>query len=225
MRNILFVFLYASLALPACAQQSSPKTTPLKTVAMEPQAVEKLLEKRLTLNFVPGEVVVKMKPAAALRVMPSATDEALRPMRCGVRWLDGSAPLLLARVPRRDAHGAAAGSAPEGPSDCTTGVRRRHASVHLLRRGDAPLPRFGPHQRRWPRAAPRDRRRRLLQLAASPHLPGWDSDPELVNARLVIAEIRRPLTSNLRRDPRFKVVYEDKTAAVFVSTAGDPGNK
>ena len=39
MRKILFVFLFASLALPACAQQSSPKTTPLKTVAMEPQAV------------------------------------------------------------------------------------------------------------------------------------------------------------------------------------------
>ena len=43
MRNMLFVFLFASLALPACAQQSSPKTTPLKTVAMESQDVEKLL--------------------------------------------------------------------------------------------------------------------------------------------------------------------------------------
>jgi hypothetical protein len=55
--------------------------------------------------------------------------------------------------------------------------------------------------------------------------PGWDSDPELVNARLVIAEIRRPLTTNLRRDARFRLVYEDKTAAVFVSTAESPGNK
>jgi hypothetical protein len=55
--------------------------------------------------------------------------------------------------------------------------------------------------------------------------PGWDSDPELVNARLVIAEIRRPLTSNLRRDARFRLVYEDETAAVFVSTAESPGNK
>jgi serine protease len=71
MRRILLVFLFASLALPACTQQSSPKTAPLKTVAMETQVVEKLLEKRLTPNFVPGEVVVKMKPAAALRIMPS----------------------------------------------------------------------------------------------------------------------------------------------------------
>jgi hypothetical protein len=55
--------------------------------------------------------------------------------------------------------------------------------------------------------------------------PGWESDPELVNARLVIAEPGRPLTAHLRRDARFKLVYEDKTAAVFVSTAGDPSNK
>jgi len=55
--------------------------------------------------------------------------------------------------------------------------------------------------------------------------PGWDSDPELANARLVIAELGRPLTSHLRRDTRFRLVYEDKTAAVFVSTTGSPGNK
>jgi hypothetical protein len=55
--------------------------------------------------------------------------------------------------------------------------------------------------------------------------PGWDLDPELANARLVIAELGRPLTSHLRRDPRFRLVYEDNRAAVFVSTGGNPGSK
>lgn len=55
--------------------------------------------------------------------------------------------------------------------------------------------------------------------------PGWDLDPELANARLVIAELGRPLTSHLRHDARFKLVYEDDTAAVFVSATGNPGNK
>jgi hypothetical protein len=55
--------------------------------------------------------------------------------------------------------------------------------------------------------------------------PGWDLDPELANACLVIAELGRPLTSHLRHDARFKLVYEDDTAAVFVSATGNPGNK
>jgi hypothetical protein len=45
---------------------------------------------------------------------------------------------------------------------------------------------------------------------------GWDTDPDLLNARLVVAEVWRPLVSLLRSDPRFKLVYEDATAAVFV---------
>jgi hypothetical protein len=45
---------------------------------------------------------------------------------------------------------------------------------------------------------------------------GWDSDRELMQSRIVIAEIRWPLTSLLRMDFRFKLVYEDGTAAVFV---------
>ena len=53
--------------------------------------------------------------------------------------------------------------------------------------------------------------------------PGWDLDPELANARLVIADLGRPLTSHLRRDPRFRLVYEDKTAVVFIRAAGNPG--
>jgi hypothetical protein len=47
---------------------------------------------------------------------------------------------------------------------------------------------------------------------------GWDSDPELMNSRLVIADSERPLTSLLRIDPRFKLVYEDTTSAVFVAS-------
>jgi hypothetical protein len=55
--------------------------------------------------------------------------------------------------------------------------------------------------------------------------PGWDLDLELANARLVIAELGRPLTSHLRRDARFKLVYEDDTAAVFVSATENPSNQ
>jgi hypothetical protein len=45
---------------------------------------------------------------------------------------------------------------------------------------------------------------------------GWDSDPELAAARVVVAQASFALTSLLRRDPRFKVVYEDDRAVVFV---------
>jgi serine protease len=108
MRKILLVFLFASLALPACAQQSSPKPTPLKTVAMEPQAVEKLLEKRLTPNFVPGEVVVKMKPAAALRIMPSTELKRLnlevkREHTSGSEIVYRLPPAMLSTLTKKDA--------------------------------------------------------------------------------------------------------------------------
>ena len=108
MRRILFVILFASLALPACAQQSSPKTAPLKTVAMEPQAVEKLLEKRLAPNFVPGEVVVKMKPAAALRVMPSTELKRLnlevkREQTSGSEIVYRLPPAMLSTLTKKDA--------------------------------------------------------------------------------------------------------------------------
>lgn len=55
---------------------------------------------------------------------------------------------------------------------------------------------------------------------------GWDTDPELSAARLVIASARVPLTPLLRSDPRFRVVYEDAVAVVFVanpdSASGPP---
>ena len=50
----------------------------------------------------------------------------------------------------------------------------------------------------------------------------WSSDPELMRARLVVAEIWRPLVSLLRADARFRLVYEDSTAAVFLRTGIQP---
>lgn len=47
--------------------------------------------------------------------------------------------------------------------------------------------------------------------------PGWDSDPDLQKANLVIAPVNAPLTQVLRMDPRFEVAYEDKLAVVFIS--------
>jgi hypothetical protein len=48
-------------------------------------------------------------------------------------------------------------------------------------------------------------------------LPGWESDSELVSARLVIAPVQYPLTELLRRHERFSLVYEDSVAAIFVA--------
>ena len=49
--------------------------------------------------------------------------------------------------------------------------------------------------------------------------PGWDSDPDLVRAKLVIADKRRALTSLLRVLPGYKIVYEDNMSVVFVALA------
>jgi serine protease len=107
MRNLLHIFIFASLALPACAQQSAPKAVPLKIVAMEPPVVEKLLEKRLTSNFVPGEVVVKMRPAA-LRVMPSTelqrfNLEIKREQTSGGEVVYRLPPAMLSTLSKKDA--------------------------------------------------------------------------------------------------------------------------
>ena len=45
----------------------------------------------------------------------------------------------------------------------------------------------------------------------------WASDPELAAGRLVIANVNHALTSLLRLDSRFKLVYEDELAAVFLA--------
>jgi hypothetical protein len=50
----------------------------------------------------------------------------------------------------------------------------------------------------------------------------WASDPALLNAGLVIASQRKPLTSLLRLAPGFELVYEDKVAAVFVARTKEP---
>jgi hypothetical protein len=48
-------------------------------------------------------------------------------------------------------------------------------------------------------------------------LPGWDDDPELASAGVVIANVNMPLTGLLLRDRRFVLVYQDHLALVFVS--------
>jgi hypothetical protein len=45
----------------------------------------------------------------------------------------------------------------------------------------------------------------------------WASDPQLKSAGLVIGPVGAPLTQVLRTDQHFKLVYEDKLAAVFVA--------
>lgn len=50
--------------------------------------------------------------------------------------------------------------------------------------------------------------------------PGWDADPDLCAARVVIAEARSPLAALLRLDPRFELAYQDPVAVVFVSRTG-----
>jgi hypothetical protein len=47
--------------------------------------------------------------------------------------------------------------------------------------------------------------------------PGWSSDPELSRAHVVIADMKRPLTALLHTDSRFRLVYKDEVAAVFVA--------
>jgi hypothetical protein len=49
----------------------------------------------------------------------------------------------------------------------------------------------------------------------------WQTDSELAQARLVIGYVNAPLSSLLRSDSRFRLVYEDELAVVFVQ-AGEP---
>ncbi len=46
--------------------------------------------------------------------------------------------------------------------------------------------------------------------------PNWRTDPELASAGIVLGAVDLPLTQVLRLDPRFKLIYEDKLAAIFV---------
>lgn len=47
--------------------------------------------------------------------------------------------------------------------------------------------------------------------------PDWASDPALKSAGIVLGPVSSPLIQLLRLDPHFKLVYEDKLAAVFVA--------
>jgi hypothetical protein len=47
--------------------------------------------------------------------------------------------------------------------------------------------------------------------------PDWASDPALASAGLVIGPVKSPLTQLLRTDMHFRLVFEDKVAAVFVA--------
>lgn len=49
--------------------------------------------------------------------------------------------------------------------------------------------------------------------------PGWDRDPLLKAANLVIAPPEAPLTSLLKTDPSFKVVFFDRTCLLFQRVA------
>ena len=49
-------------------------------------------------------------------------------------------------------------------------------------------------------------------------LKGWESDPELMKARLVIGGANHALTNLIRTNSRFKLVYEDDIASVFVAS-------
>jgi hypothetical protein len=48
----------------------------------------------------------------------------------------------------------------------------------------------------------------------------WRADPELAAAGVVIASVEMPLASLLRRDSRFREVYADAIARVFVAERG-----
>ena len=46
----------------------------------------------------------------------------------------------------------------------------------------------------------------------------FESDPELMEARLAIGDANQALTNLMRTHSRFKLVYEDAVAAVFVAS-------
>jgi hypothetical protein len=53
--------------------------------------------------------------------------------------------------------------------------------------------------------------------------PGWEDDPELARAGVIIAPADVPLAALLRQDGRFRLVHKDPVALVFVAVS--PGNQ
>jgi len=74
MRSAVIAALALLAVLPGCTRPPAPQPPPARIVAVAPATVEALLEKRARRAFVPGEVVVKMRPLApgVLPVMPAA---------------------------------------------------------------------------------------------------------------------------------------------------------
>jgi hypothetical protein len=46
--------------------------------------------------------------------------------------------------------------------------------------------------------------------------PGWDADPDLKAAKLVVADAQSPLAGLLTKDPRWRRVHADALTVVFV---------
>lgn len=104
--------LVAIIVSLGCTQQAPPPPpAAIKVVPMEPQTVTALLERRLTPNFVPGEVIVKMKPAAAgPRLMPSKELKRLNLAAQGDRTSGGE---IVYRLPASTLKAMSAGDARE----------------------------------------------------------------------------------------------------------------
>jgi hypothetical protein len=65
---------------------------------------------------------------------------------------------------------------------------------------------------------------RLQRAAATWYgQPGWDEDPDLTSARLILTLAGEPLTALLRKETaRFKIIYQDKQAVLFVPLPSAP---
>jgi len=49
---------------------------------------------------------------------------------------------------------------------------------------------------------------------------GWQTDPELASANVVVGQVGECLSSALQADPKFELVYRDEIAVVFVRRSG-----
>jgi serine protease len=74
MRSAVIAALALLAILAGCTRPPSPQPPPARVVAVDPATVQALFERRARRAFVPGEVVVKMRPTApgVLSVMPAA---------------------------------------------------------------------------------------------------------------------------------------------------------
>jgi hypothetical protein len=52
--------------------------------------------------------------------------------------------------------------------------------------------------------------------------PGWQDDPDLARAGIIVAEAHTPLGGVLAFDERFRLVYEDAVARIFIRRRPPP---